>query len=133
MEHVEETMRPLPIESIPGAPGYVRGASILRGRPTPIVDLRCLLGGEAGGPAGRLVSVKVGNGRRVGLLVDGVIGIRDEPDESIDELPPLLQDAAGEKVQSLARLDSALLTVLKAGRLVPEEVWTERVKAPEAS
>ena len=43
LQHVAETMRPLPIEPVAGTPGFVRGVSVIRGAPTPVVDLRALL------------------------------------------------------------------------------------------
>jgi purine-binding chemotaxis protein CheW len=36
-------MRPLPIKPIAGTPGFVRGVSIIRGAPTPVIDLKALL------------------------------------------------------------------------------------------
>lgn len=44
LESVIEVMRPLPIEPLPDVPAYVLGASLVRGLPTPIVDLGALLG-----------------------------------------------------------------------------------------
>ena len=38
LDHVAETMRPLPIEPVAGTPGFVRGVSVIRGAPTPVVD-----------------------------------------------------------------------------------------------
>jgi chemotaxis signal transduction protein len=36
-------MRPLRIEPVGGTPGFVRGVSMIRGAPTPVVDLKALL------------------------------------------------------------------------------------------
>src|SRR5205809_310773 len=46
--HVIETMRPLPIEPMACALSFVRGISIIRGAPTPVVDLGALLGTSDG-------------------------------------------------------------------------------------
>ena len=43
LHHVVEIMRPLPIKSVAGTPGFVRGVSVVRGAPTPVVDLKALL------------------------------------------------------------------------------------------
>ena len=40
LDYVAETMRPLPIEPVAGTPGFVRGVSVIRGAPTPVVDLK---------------------------------------------------------------------------------------------
>ena len=43
LHHVGETMRPLRIEPVGRTPGFVRGVSMIRGAPTPVVDLKALL------------------------------------------------------------------------------------------
>ncbi|HZE91839.1 MAG TPA: chemotaxis protein CheW, partial [Rhizobacter sp.] len=44
LSHVVETMRPLPTETIAGAPDFVCGLAVIRGAPVPVVDLARLLG-----------------------------------------------------------------------------------------
>jgi purine-binding chemotaxis protein CheW len=61
--------------------------------------------------------------RRVALLVVEVLSIRPELSLPAGDLPPLLAGAAAEIIEALTRLDDQLLTVLHAGRLVPETIW----------
>ena len=131
--HVVETMRPLPIETLPHVPPFVRGVSIVRGALTPIVDLRALLGGddEPSEPA-RLVTLRVEDARRVGLLVDEVLGIARGRELRSEAQPPLLRDASEQFISELTRLDDRLVTVLAAARVVPAEVW-EQVSLAKAS
>ena len=122
VDAVEETMRPLPVEALPGLPPFVVGASLIRGRPTPIVDLSALLDGVRAPNPARLVSVRTSATRRVGLLVDEVLGLWKGDAIPSLALPPLLA-ADGDIVEHLAELDHELVTVLRAGVLVPEEAW----------
>src|SRR5688572_15607941 len=46
LDAVVETMRPLVVEPVAGAPGFVSGLSIVRGEPIPVVDAARLLGTE---------------------------------------------------------------------------------------
>src|SRR6478672_7770726 len=85
---VVETMRLLPILPAPGAPEAVRGISMLRGAPAPIVDLAALLGDGKDPQAFRVVAVRTGKGQ-VGLLVRAVLRIAEIP--GVEDLPPLLQ------------------------------------------
>ena len=39
LEHVSETMRPLPVEPIAGVISPVAGVAIIRGGPVPVVDV----------------------------------------------------------------------------------------------
>lgn len=123
IEHLVETMRPLPVEAFPGVRPFVTGLSIVRGVPVPVIDLGALLGCPEPPHATRFVTVKAA-GRQVALAVEEVVGIRELP-EALTSLPPLLGDAAGEAVSAVAALDAALLLVLQAARLVPDSVWQE--------
>jgi purine-binding chemotaxis protein CheW len=118
--HVAETMRPLPVEPIAGAPSFVRGISIIRGVPTPVVDLGLVLGAP-GGVAGRFVTLRLGD-RQVALSVETVLGVRDL-NGSIQELPPLLQEASNDFIEAIGTLDSRMLVVLRAAWELPDEVW----------
>lgn len=129
LREVIETLRPLPIEPLSGAPSYVCGLSILRGAPVPVVDLGLLLGVEQV-RATRLVALRAG-ARSVAVAVSAVLGVHALPGDAA--LPPLLRDAAGGAVQGLGSLDRELLLVLEGARLVPEEVYAERDRgAPPA-
>jgi purine-binding chemotaxis protein CheW len=100
----------------------VRGLSLIRGAPVPIVDLAKLLGDGEGSVPTRFVTVRTGQ-RNVALSVDAVLGIRDIAPAMQSDLPPLLRDARREIVDAVSILDTELLLVLKAAKLLPEEVW----------
>jgi purine-binding chemotaxis protein CheW len=121
LREVSETMRPLPVSAMPGAPPFVRGAAIVRGEAAPVLDGGLLLGGKALAAAGRFVTLRV-DGRPVALAVDEVLGVRALGSAVLAELPPLLQNAA--TVESVGILDAQLLVLLQAARLVPESVWS---------
>jgi purine-binding chemotaxis protein CheW len=119
--HVVETMRPLPVESIAGMPPFVRGVSIIRGVPTPVVDLGAVLGAP-GGAAERIVTLRLGD-RQVALSVDAVLGVRDLDLSAIQELPPLLRGASTDVIEAIGTLDQRFLMVLRAGWELPDEAW----------
>lgn len=122
-----ETLRPLAIEPVAGAPAFVRGLSVIRGAPTPVVDLGALLeGGPARASSGRLVTLKVG-ARQVALGVDEVVGLKSVDPAQLEQLPPLLRDAA--LIEAIGARDGQLLVVLRAARLVPDEVWASLASA----
>ena len=124
LQHVAETMRPLPIEPIAGTPGFVRGVSVIRGLPTPVVDLKALLENSDNSPSyGRFVTLKYDT-RRVVIGVDSVVGLRNLDSAQLAELPPLLRDVTADLIESFGTLDAQLLLVLHAARIVPEEVWS---------
>ena len=124
LQHVAETMRPLPIEPIAGTPGFVRGVSVIRGLPTPVVDLKALLENSDNSPSfGRFVTLKY-DARRVVIGVDSVVGLRNLDAAQLGELPPLLQDVTADLIDLFGTLDAQLLLVLHAARIVPDEVWS---------
>ena len=124
LRHVAETMRPIPIEPIAGTPGFVRGVSVIRGLPTPVVDLKALLENSDNSPSfGRFVTLKY-DARRVVIGVDSVVGLRNLDAAQLGELPPLLRDVTADLIDSFGTLDEQLLLVLHAARIVPAEVWS---------
>ena len=124
LEHVEETMRPLPVEAIAGVPTFVRGLAVVRGAPIPVVDAASLLSGVASDTtrATRFVTVKAGS-RRIALAVDAVVGVVEIPRGSLDTLPLLFKDASLDMISAIGTLDANLLLVLRSTRLIREELW----------
>jgi purine-binding chemotaxis protein CheW len=121
---VVETMRPLPIESIAGMPAFVRGVSVIRGIPIPVLDLGALLQiGDRRDTCGRFVTVKIGE-RRAALAVDGVIGLRILDPARMGELPSLLRAPESHVIDAIGTSDAQLLVLLRSMRIVPDEVWT---------
>lgn len=122
LQHVVETMRPLPIEGIAGAPAVVRGLSVIRGVPLPVLDLGAMLDGEEVPPT-RFVTLRIGV-RHVALAVEAVVGLRYLSADVMKAVPPLLKDAGETLVSTIATRDAELLLVLNSAHLVPESVWT---------
>jgi purine-binding chemotaxis protein CheW len=131
LDDVVETMRPLPIEALPGAPSFVCGLSMIRGVPVPVVDAGALLEAPDPPQPTRFVSVKAGH-RHVALAVEEVLGVRDLPVASLRDLPPLLEEAGAGVVSAVATLDSAFFVVLRAARLVPDAAWAAMETRPTA-
>ena len=124
LSHVAEIMRPLPIEPIARMPDFIRGISLIRGIAVPVVDLTALVSNcVAGATYQRLVSVKLGD-RRVALGVDGVVGVKNLDAAQFAELPPLFREGNAGPIEAIGMSDAQLLLILRATRLVPDEVWT---------
>jgi purine-binding chemotaxis protein CheW len=132
LHHVAETMRPLPIKPVAGMPGFVRGVSVIRGMPTPVVDLKALLeNSENSSSYGHFVTLNL-DARRVAIGVDSVVGLRNLDLSQLGELPPLLRDVTSELIESIGTRDAQLLLVLRASHIVPDEVWTTLAAAETA-
>ena len=129
LHHVAETLRPLPTKPVAGTPSFVRGVSVIRGTPTPVVDLKALLeNGENSPSYGRFVTLKLDD-RRVAIGVDSVVGLRNLDSAQLGDLPPLLRDVSADLIESFSARDAVLLLVLHAARIVPDEVWSSLAAA----
>ncbi len=124
LSHVREVMRPQPIECIPSSLAFVRGVAMIRGEPTPVIDLGLLLGDADGIDPDRFVTLAIG-ARTVAVAVSSVRAVRTLDGRAFTELPPLLQDADSQHVERLGRLDAELVLVLQAARLAPDACWPE--------
>ncbi|CAG0930887.1 hypothetical protein PLCT1_01554 [Planctomycetaceae bacterium] len=123
VESVLETHRPLSCEPLPDTPAWVLGVSQLRGMLTPVVDLGLLLSSLKLDEPRRAIATRTSKGRCVDLLVSDVIGLRARNDFVAGTIPPLLSECSSRLIEELGRLDDALLSVLKTGSLVPEDIW----------
>jgi purine-binding chemotaxis protein CheW len=80
--------RPLPVQPIAGMPSFVQGISIIRGIPTPVIDLEAVVGTPSE-RVERFVTLRVGD-KQVALSVNAVLGVRDLGGvATMRELPPL--------------------------------------------
>lgn len=121
VDAVVEIMRALPTSALAGMPEFVRGLALVRGAPTPVIDLGALFqDSELTGR--RFVVLRVGE-RTVAVLVDAVLGVVQMDRSTFQELPPVLLSARSEVIEAIGRLDSQLLVTFRAGRLVPDVVW----------
>lgn len=123
IQHVREIMRALPVEPLAGAPRFVAGLAIIRGRPTPVIDLHALLTDTAVTPmteGRRFVALRAG-GRSVALSVDAVLPLRTLDHAQLDALPPLWQGEQPPAAAALGALDRDLLIVLETTRLLPPD------------
>ncbi len=114
LEHVVETMRPLPVERVAGSRAFVLGLAIVRGAPILVLDTSELVGVSRDAPPTRFVMIREGK-RAIVLAVDGVVGVVDL-DAKFESLPPLVQSS--DVVDAIASLDEKLLMVLRAARIV---------------
>ena len=117
VSQVIEVMRPLPVAPAPGAPGAVAGTAMIRGEPTPIVDLRRLVG-AAPSPPSRFIVVRAER-RRVALAVDHVPGVERIPPGALEAAPHLLSRAAPDALEAVTSLHGELLHILRSARLIP--------------
>lgn len=118
---VIEVMRPLPVNPVPRAPGFVDGISIIRGIPTPVVRIRRLFA-ESDAAPGRLILVRTGP-RQVALAVDAVLDLRSLPRNGFGAMPPLLGAASRDIVGELTTLDGELIVLLETARIVPDALF----------
>lgn len=122
LQHVRETMRALPLDSVPNMPAFMLGVSVIRGQAVPVLDLASLTGAGATACAARYISIDLDR-RQVALAVDEVIGVRSLAGAALDQVPPLLGAADAGVLAALTTLDAELLLVLQTGVLVPDALW----------
>ena len=117
--NVREIIRMQVITKVPGAPPSVEGVLNLRGKVTPVLDLRKRLGlpvsNESQGT--RIVVVEV-EGQDVGLIVDGVSEVLRIPLSVIEPPSTIVVAAETDYIIGVAKLDTKLVILLDIGRLL---------------
>jgi len=116
MPHVIETMRPLRIEKLSGAPPLVLGLSIIRGEPVPVIDTAMLFDDQLTN-CKRLITARTGN-RTIAFAVEAVLGVQAIPSHELERLPALLRNV--EAIEAIKTLDEELVFFLNTARIIPE-------------
>lgn len=135
LQHVLETMRPLPVEPFAQMPPFVLGVAVIRGRPTPVIDTRQLLGSPSQRPPQRYVTLGFGEhvARIAAFALDSVLGVRDVDAKTLSALPGLLGVAGSDLIQAFGALDSELLLVLEHARVLPDAAWQMLEQEPRSA
>jgi purine-binding chemotaxis protein CheW len=119
---LREVMRPLPVSPLPDMPDFVVGVARVRGRPVPVADTGRLIGLPDNPAFSRYVTLATGDDELVALAVESVIGVRSIESSMLSGLPPLLRDASHDVIAALGTLDAELLSLLRVGRSVTDQM-----------
>lgn len=121
LDEVIETMRPLEVRPLAGTPPFVRGISVLRGVPTPVIDVSRLLGGRPA-EADRFLAVRTERGA-IAFATGEILGIRSVDADATGGHPALLGGGSTRLVAGVGTLGTEPLLLLQSMRAVPDEVW----------
>ena len=115
-EVVVQVLRMVAIRPLPESPPWIAGVVNLRGRTTPMVDLRMRLGlpARAPGPADHIVVVRSGD-TTLGLVVDAVLEVLEVGDGEVE--PPADAAGLGGVIAAVARPGDRLILVLDVDRM----------------
>ncbi len=121
LNDVIETMRPLAVRPLAGMPPYVRGVTIMRGVPAPVIDVARLVGGEPA-EVERFLAVRTERGP-VAFATGAVVGIRNATADGSAQHAAVLTGASRRLVAGVAMIDTEPLLLLQSMRVLPEDVW----------
>jgi len=95
LESVQEVIAPRALARVFHAPALVAGVMNLRGEVLPVLEPALLLEGSPTPELdGRIVVVReAAGGRRAGLRVSELLGLRELPEQGLSPAPPMLPPA----------------------------------------
>ena len=114
---VQEIIRATDITPVPGAPAHVRGVINLRGKIIPVVDLRSRFRMPVGvvTDAQRIIVIEL-NGKRLGMLVDGVSQVIKLSSAIIEEIPEEAITLDQNYIKGVGKLEGRLIIILDLNR-----------------
>jgi len=124
LKNVNEVARPLPTNSLPGAPPFLRGIAIIRGSAIPVVDLKRLLEVEVPGDPTRFVICRF-DARRVALAAEAVPGVRGISCAAWCDLPRITDESSPALIESVRVSDQEMLLMLQVARVIPDSLWKD--------
>ncbi|WP_245674220.1 chemotaxis protein CheW [Actinoplanes rectilineatus] len=121
LDEVVETMRPLVTRPLAGTAPYVLGLAILRGAPSPVIDVTRLLTG-AEGEIERYVTVRAGRGT-IALGTGPVLGVQEIEVEPPEGPSALFSGVSKSLIAAVGTVGDEPLLLLHSISAVPDEVW----------
>lgn len=131
LDEVVETMRPLQTRPLAGTPPYVRGLTILRGAPAPVIDVTRLITGTSG-EIDRYIAVRAGRGP-IACATGVVLGVRQIEVEPPEGPAAIFTGVSKALIAAVGSVGTDPLLLLRGIRTVPDDVWEAAGHALEAA
>jgi purine-binding chemotaxis protein CheW len=119
---VREIIRVPVITRIPNAPAFIEGVINLRGKITPVMDLRSRLGLEASdtNDSTRIIIAELGKDN-LGMIVDSVSEVRRLSTSDIDPVSDITTKIGDDYIRGVGRLENKLLILLDLHKVLSLE------------
>ncbi len=110
---VREIIRMQEITAVPRAPDFVEGVINIRGKITPVIDLRKRFGLEVTEQtqSSRIVVVDI-RGQDIGMVVDAVTEVLRIPADSVEPCSSVVTTDQSDYLMGIAKLDPRLIILL---------------------
>ncbi len=116
---VREIIRMQDITAVPRTPDFVEGVINLRGKVTPVVDLRKKLGVPVAERTeeNRIVVMDIG-GQDIGMVVDAVTEVLRIPGDSVEPPSSVVTGTDSDYLMGIVKLDSKLIILLNLAKVL---------------
>ncbi len=123
---VREIIRMQDITAVPRTPDFVEGVINLRGKVTPVVDLRKKLGVAVAerSDENRIVVMDIG-GQDIGMVVDAVTEVLRIPGDSVEPPSSVVSGTDSDYLMGIVKLESKLIILLNLAKVLSMEEQEE--------
>ena len=116
---VREINKMMQITKVPNSPSFVEGVVNLRGKVTPVIDLRARLGlMQSVNTEKTSIIVAELSRATVGMIVDEVREVLRIPSDITEPPPPIVAGIDSDYITSVAKLEKRLLILLDLNRIL---------------
>lgn len=115
---VQEIVRPMPVTSIPLAPGYVRGLINLRGQVATAIGLRELFGIAEEPPEDFMNVVCKIDGSLISLHVDQIADVMYAKEDHFEPTPQTIPEDVRRFMDGVYKTEGKLLSILNIDRIL---------------
>jgi purine-binding chemotaxis protein CheW len=124
ISQVQEIIRVGGWTRVPNSPRHIKGVINLRGRIIPVIDPKVRMELMESEPTkdARIMVVEAGDGRVLGILVDGVSQVLRLPTRVVEAAPEEVSDSDKGFIKGVGKPEGRLIILLDLSRVVGREV-----------
>ena len=122
IKDVDEIVEVMEATPVPEFPPYVKGIVNIKGKVTPVIDLRLRFKIEEKDYDERTcIVVLTIEDKHIGFIVDTVLSVMEINEDIIDPAPSLSADDVSKYIKGVAKLEDKLLMLLDSGKIIRQE------------
>ena len=121
IKDVDEIVEVMEATPVPEYPSYVKGIVNIKGKVTPVIDLRLRfkIAEKEYDERTCIIVLTIGD-KHIGFIVDTVLSVMEISQETIDPPPSLTTDDVSKYIKGVAKIEDKLYMLLDSSKIIKQ-------------